>query len=118
MLICLIFSLSMMVLVIPGHGEDAHCYGNPNGCSGCKNVSPPCTSYLQIISSGHCTCCKDFDGDEIYHDVQCDWSDENCVINCPSGDPLFPVITTYSPCSVTTNCNVIKPLDECYPVGY
>ena len=116
MLICLFFSLGMLSIIIPGYG-DSHCDGNPQGCAICS-TTPPNYVVKEEVSTGYCQCCKDLDGDGIYHYVQCDWTDYSCLLYVFDLSSPTLYFETSFPCSTTINCNVMTPISECYPIGY
>ena len=104
----ILFCLYLLSLAVVGYGS--HCDGNPNGCSGCSTTSP-CQATLGLDSQGNCICCKDYDGDGIYHYVTCQWQDYTCYITCPA--PNNGTTNTTFPCSITKDCTVGNPPVVC-----
>lgn len=102
-----------------------HCGASPTGCDWSGSDGPLCTKYTDNPRSGYAHCCVDNDGDGIYHNAMCNWTDKDMHELCQQfvkdpNDPedpghWEPEVHDFGTCTQGNGCQADQPLVQCTP---
>lgn len=117
--ICLTLCFSTVVFAATLSG---HCDVD---LTSCDNAAQPCSAVLEciwtkdLLSTGYCMCCVDYNNDGQWHWVTCVWKDWEAKCTCPNPNPPYlpPVYVTAQFCSTRdpATCEVGDPPASCTP---